>query len=132
MPDTLSITKVEGRVAVLRLSGELTAATEPELIRAARELKDGGTGRLLVDMSGLVMLTSAGLRALHSVLLIFTPREEIDAFQRENPGDIFKSPYFKLASASAHVYSILSMAGFLHNIPFYPDLKQGLDSFGED
>ena len=130
MTDTLSITKTEGRVVVLHLRGELTAGTEPEFIRVARELRDGGVDRVLLDMSGLAMLTSAGLRSLHTALLLFTPREEIDAFQRENPGDIFKSPNFKLAGANPQVYSILSMAGFLHNIPFYPDLKQGLDSFG--
>jgi len=129
MPDSLTITKTEGRVPIFRLDGRLTASTEAQFVAAARQLKDSGARDLLVDMSGVDMLTSAGLRGLHSALLIFTPRAEIDAFQKANPGELFKSPYFKLAGASPQVYSVLSMAGFLHNIPIYPDVQQALGSF---
>jgi len=131
MADTLTITKTEGRVPVFHLSGPLNAHTESQLVDAARELRESGAHYLVIDMSGVELLTSAGLRALHSTLLIFTPRQEIDAFQRANPGDLFKSTNFKLAGASTHVFSILNLAGFVHNIPIYPDLKQALDSFAQ-
>ncbi len=130
MADTLTITKSEqGVVTILHLSGMLNANTEIQFVGTARQLKNAGARYLLVDMGGVHMITSAGLRALHDALFLFTPRAEVDNYQKANPGDLYKSPYFKLAGATTNVYSILNLAGFLHNIPIYPDLKQALDSF---
>jgi len=130
MADTLKIQSNEqGGVTIFHLSGMLNANTEVQFVDAARRLKDSGVRYLLVDMAGVEMITSAGLRALHDALFLFTPRAEIDEYQKANPGDLYKSNYFKLAAATANVYSILNVAGFLHNIPIYPDLKQALDSF---
>jgi hypothetical protein len=114
---------------VLHLAGHLTANTEAEFVATARQLKGAGVDKLLVDLSGIQMLTSAGLRAIHSALLIFTPREEIQSGERADPGEPFKSPHFKLAGASAPVHSILSLAGFLQNIQMYSGLQDALESF---
>ncbi len=130
MADTLTITKTEhGEVTILQLAGMLNANTEVQFVNTARELKVSGRRFLLIDLGGVVMITSAGLRALHDALAIFTPRAEIDSYQKANPGDLFKSPYFKLAGANSNVYSILNLAGFLHNIPIYPDVQEALNSF---
>ena len=99
------------------------------IVEAARREKGSGARYLLVDMGGVVMITSAGLRALHDAMYLFTPRAEIDTYQKANPGDLYKSSYFKLAGATTNVYSILNLAGFLHNIPIFPDVKQALESF---
>jgi hypothetical protein len=130
LADKLSITKTEqGGVVLFRLDGMLNANTEVEFMDAARREKESGAKYLLVDMGGVVMITSAGLRALHDALYLFTPRAEIEAYQKANPGDLYKSRYFKLAGATTNVYSILNLAGFLHNIPIFPDIKQALESF---
>jgi hypothetical protein len=130
LADKLSITKTEqGEVVLFRLNGMLNANTEVQFVEAARREKESGARYLLVDMGGVVMITSAGLRALHDAMYLFTPRAEIDAYQKANPGDLYKSGYFKLAGATANVYSVLNLAGFLHNIPIFPDVKQALESF---
>lgn len=129
MTDMLSITRTNGPVPVLHLAGRLTANTEADLVAAARTVRESGMDRLVVDLTGIEMLTSAGLRGLHAALLLFAPLAEVEAFQKANPGQQFKSPSFKLAGATPHVHSILSMAGFLHTIPIYPDLEQAIASF---
>jgi len=129
MADTLTISRTEGRVQVLHLAGRLTVNTEPEFISQVSALRAAGIGRIVVDLGGVEMLTSAGLRAIHAALLLFTPHSEVEAFQKANPSQQFKSPSFKLAAASPQVHSILNMAGFLHTIAIYPDLQQALDSF---
>ena len=129
MTDALTITKTAGRVTIFHLSGYLDAGTESQLVEAARKEKETGGRFLLIDLGGIEMLSSAGLRALHNIFKLFTPREEIDTWQKENPGDMYKSPYFKLAGASSRVFSILNLAGFLHNIPIYPNVKGALESF---
>ena len=129
MNELLTITNTPGIVHAMHLAGSLTVNTEAEFLAAVRRLRDAGTDRLVVELSGVELVTSAGLRALHAALLLFTPRAEVETFQRAHPGEQFKSPAFKLAGAVPNVHSILNMAGFLHTIPIYPDLQQALDSF---
>jgi hypothetical protein len=125
----LGITLSGERVKVLRLSGKLDGQTEGLFVDAARRAKDSGSQFLLVDLGGVEMITSAGLRALHKGFKLFTPNEEVEAWQKENPDGLFKSPYFKMAGASQNVYYVLNLAGFLHNIPIYPDVEAALASF---
>ena len=131
MTDSLSITssQAEGKanVIVLHLSGVLDASSEVTLYERACQVIESGTHYLLLDISNLTHLSSAGLRALHNIFKKCTPEGEFEA-ARES-GEPYKSPYFKLASASPNVYSVLNLAGFLHNIPFYPTMEHALKSF---
>ena len=131
MTDTLSISTspAEGKanVTVFYLSGVLDAAGEDTLCEHARQAFEGGAHFLLLDMQNLNHISSAGLRALHNIFKMCTPMEEIKAAREA--GEPYKSPYFKLAGASPEVYYVLNLAGFLHNIPFYPTMEDALKSF---
>lgn len=131
MTDTLSITssKAEGQpnVTVFHLNGVLDAANEDDFYEQACQAFDSGIHYLLLDMQNLTYISSAGLRALHNIFKKCTPEREFEA-ARES-GEPYKSPYFKLAAASSEVYYVLNLAGFLHNIPFYPTIEDALKSF---
>jgi len=129
MADSLTILQTNDRVLILHLQGHLTAHTAEIFMEQAQLAKESGAHFLLVDLSGVGMITSAGLLALHNGFKIFTPHDEIKKWHDEHPGDIFKSPYFKMAGASPEVYYILNLAGFVHNIPIYPGIQDALDSF---
>ena len=129
MTDILTITKTEGRVKILHLVGKLDGETHETLLNAAKLEQEAGTRFLLVDLQGLEMITSAGLGALHNIYKLFTPEQEIEAWEKEKHGEPYKSAYFKLAGASTSVFYVLNIAGFLHNIPIYPDLEGALKSF---
>jgi hypothetical protein len=129
MPDGLTITRSEGRVLVMHLHGMLDGQTHEELYKAARAERDAGTKLLLLDLAELDVITSAGLGALHNIYKLFTPREEIEAWEKAKHGEPYKSAYFKLAAAPANIYYVLNIAGFLSNIPVYPDLPAALESF---
>jgi len=130
MTEELSITssQAEGKsnVTVFHLSGTLDAAGEDDLCEQARQAFDGGARFLLLDLQNLNFISSAGLRALHNIFKMCTPEEEFEAAR--GSGEPYKSPYFKLAAASSEVYYVLNMAGFLHNIPFYPTMEDALNS----
>lgn len=131
MTKALSITSspAEGtkNVTVLHLSGTLDATSEDDLCERATEAFEGGAKYLLLDMQDLKHISSAGLRALHNIFKMCTPTEEIEAArERDEP---YKTPYFKLAGASPEVFYVLNLAGFLHNIPFYPTMEDVLKSF---
>lgn len=131
MTDTLSITSSQAQnntdVTIFHLSGALDSTSEDTLCEQARAAFEGGAKWLLLDLQSLDYISSAGLRALHNIFKICTPVEEIK-LAREND-EPYKSPYFKLAGASPSVYAVLNMAGFLHNIPFYPTMDDALESF---
>lgn len=129
MSDNLTITKSEGRVIVLRLAGKLDGQTQQTLMDVARAEQAAGTRFLLFDLRELEMITSAGLGALHNIYKLFTPEEEVEAWEKVKHGEPYKSAYFKLAGAPTNVYYILNIAGFLNNIPIYPDLDSALKSF---
>ena len=108
-------------VTVFRLQGWLDAQSEEQLLEAARTAYDGGARYLLIDMSDLDTLTSAGMRALQKVYQIFTPKE-----------DQFKVAHLKLCSAPPQIYNVLGITGFLQNIPMYESQDTALQSFGKE
>jgi anti-sigma B factor antagonist len=58
-------TRIEGRVAVVALRGELDVAATPELDDALRAAEDRpGVQGIVIDLSGLEFMDSSGLRAI--------------------------------------------------------------------
>ncbi len=131
MGDSLTITRTEGRVVILHLAGRLDAQTQQLLVDTARSEQSSGTRFLLVDLQEVEMITSAGLAALHNIYKIFTPQEEVDVWNKQKTGEVYKSLYFKLAQASTNVYYVLNISGFLQNIPIYPSLADALKSYNQ-
>jgi anti-anti-sigma factor len=129
MSQAFTIKKTEGRVTVLHLIGHLDGQAEPLLIESAKQAQIAGVRFLIADLGELDMITSAGLRALHTIYKMLTPQDEIEAWQKDHGDEVFKSPYFKLSGASSQVHYVLSIAGFLQNIPIFPTLQKALDSF---
>jgi len=105
-------------VTVFYLSGWLDAQSEEQLVKAASEAYEAGSRFLLVDMSDLNTLTSAGMRALQKVYKLYTPAE-----------DRFKVAHLKLCNAPPQIYNVLGITGFLQNIPMYESLDGALDDF---
>jgi len=114
-------TQADVPVTVFRLRGWLDAQSEEHLLEAARNAHDGGARYLLIDMSDLDTLTSAGMRALQKVYQIFTPKE-----------DHFKVAHLKLCNAPPQIYNVLGITGFLQNIPMYESQDTALQSFGKE
>lgn len=129
MSEILNITKTEGKVTILHLEGSLDGQTEKMLVDLANAEFDSGTRALVLDLSKLEIITSAGLRAIHAIYKTFTPEAEIRSWKAEHPDDIFKSPYFKLAQPLSQIHYVLSMSGFLQSLYIYPTLQEAVDSF---
>ena len=129
MTEGLNITKTDGKVLVMHLRGMLDGQTHQSLYGAARAEYDAGVRHLVLDLKELEVITSAGLGALHNIYKLFTPRAEIEAWEKEKHGEPYKSTYFKLAAAPSNIFYVLNIAGFLSSIPVYPDLPGALASF---
>lgn len=124
MNDTLKIIKeqVQGNVhvTVLHLRGWLDAAGEQVLLAAARDSYEEGSRHLLLDLAGVDVLTSAGIRAMQKVYKIFTPVEDRSKLAR-----------VKLCSAPQQINNILGITGFLLTILNYETMQEAIDSFTE-
>ena len=128
----LSITtsQVQGEVTVtiLHLKGHLHGNTEHRLVDRARQAHEDGSKHLLLDLSGLEVLSSAGLRAIHNIFNLLTPPADVEIIHqhREEP---YKSPFVKLVCPSPDIYYILNITGFLQNLLIYNNMEEAVNSF---
>jgi anti-anti-sigma regulatory factor len=112
---------------VIHLSGHLHGETERELIEAARQAHDAGSQYLLLDLSDLDVLTSAGLRAIQLIFKLFTPKSDVGVIDQHGE-EPYKSPYFKIVCPKPQIYYVLNIAGFLQNIPIYNNMEEAVHS----
>ena len=126
----ITASQIQGEVPVtiLHLSGHLHGNTEPELLDRARQALEDGSKYLLLDLSGVEVLTSAGLRAIHNIFNLFTPQTDRTVIKQHGE-EPYKSPYFKLVCPNPDVYYVLNIAGFLQNILIYNNMDEAVGSF---
>ena len=108
-------------VTILQVRGWLDAQSEEQLLAVARTAFDDGARYILIDMSELDTITSAGIRSLQKIYQMYTPKE-----------DRFKVAHLKLCNAPPQIYNVLGITGFLHNIPMYESLEAALETFGTE
>ena len=73
--------RVAPDAAVLALEGELDAANYRELVDAGVALYADGVRRLVLDLADLAYMSSSGIVALHSLVLVYAghPLPDLDA-----------------------------------------------------
>ena len=108
-------------VTVFYIRGWLDGQSEEQLLEVSRNAYEDGVRYLLIDMSDLDTITSAGIRAIQKLYQMYTPKE-----------DRFKIAHLKLCNAPPQIYNVLGITGFLQNIPMYENLEDAIDSFGKE
>lgn len=126
----ITTSQIQGEVSVtiLHLNGHLHGSTEHQLVDRARQAYEDGSKHLLLDLSELEVLASAGLRAIHSIFNLLTPPDDLEIIRqhREEP---YKSPYVKLVCPNSDIYYILNITGFLQNLLIYNNMDEAINSF---
>ncbi len=115
-------------ITILHLSGHLHGPTEQELLDHAHRAHEDGARHLLLDLSNLDVLSSAGLRAIQNIFKLFTPKRDLEiiSLHGEEP---YKSPYLKLVCPNPQHYYILNITGFLQSLLIYNNLEDATNSF---
>jgi anti-anti-sigma regulatory factor len=128
----LSITasQVQGDIsaAILHLNGQLDGSTEPQLLAHARQIREDGGQYMLLDLSNVSMLSSAGLRAIQAIFRLFTPPSDVELMHQHN-GEPYKSPYLKLVCPNPQIYYILNITGFVQNLLVFNNMDDAVKSF---
>lgn len=134
----MTVEPVEGTVPVtiLGLDGALDASTFEAVVAKARELYLAGTRRLLLDMSNLSFMSSSGVVALHSIIMVFRGGEPHDpesgweafhAIDRDRAAG--RQNLVKILNPQSKVLLTLQKTGMDQFCEVHSDRKIALDSF---
>jgi anti-anti-sigma regulatory factor len=134
----ISFSKQEGRtsVTVMKLTGNLDASNYADVIAKAQDAYDEGARYLLIDLSGVPYVSSAGLMSLHSVALIFAG---FSMKSKESGRPAFRSinaqnekvvrQHVKLLNPQTAVEEVLDVVGLKQFLDIYTNLEMAVQSF---
>ena len=134
----IKVTQEQGRVtiAVIELAGHLDGQTYQDLIAKAREAFEAGAQHILLDLSELTYISSAGLVSLHTIALMTRgenlPDPEqgwsaLKSMDRSLDGGLQKN--LKLLNPRPEITSVLDMVGFSSFFEVFTDKQKAIDSF---
>ena len=123
-------------VQVLTLSGELDASNYLDVIERVRQLYEGGTRQLVIDLSDVSFLSSSGLVALHSAALVMrgdeppSPDLGWSAFHAiaSDVEEGFETCCI-LANPQGRVRKSLEMTGFSAFLRIYDNVDSAVEAF---
>lgn len=121
-------------VTVLRVTGNIDSSNYEEFQSMAKQLIDGGTHYILVDLSQVPFVSSAGLRALHTIsneLRARHPDANLNDEQVKKGirAGTYKSPHLKLLNPSSQTKTAFETGGFDMYIDTFTDIKTAVASF---
>ncbi len=101
------------RVTVVKVNGRVDSATAPELENGLKQLVDSSKTQIVLDLTEVDYMSSAGLRAMVSTL---------KSVKRAN-GDL------RLANPSQRVAEVLRLAGLTSIFSIYTNQSDAVNSF---
>jgi anti-anti-sigma regulatory factor len=134
----INFSKQESRVpvTVMQLKGNLDASNYTEVIARAQDAYDEGARNLLIDLSKVPYVSSAGLMSLHSAALIFAghsmkSKESGRPISRSVNAQNEKAVrlHVKLLSPQPAVEQVLDIVGLKQFLDIYTELETAVQSF---
>jgi anti-anti-sigma factor len=107
-------------VTVLRVEGDIDAATHKILQDKSSELIDAGTTHILLDMGGVNYMGSAGFRTIHAMA---------NMLSKDSSAGLAKSEYLKLLNPTDAVARVIKTLGFDVYLDIYEDREEAVNSF---
>mgnify|MGYP001170210194 CR=1 FL=1 len=125
-------------VTILKIQGDLDGSSYQSLIRQAQELYASGTRHLLLDLSEMPFMSSAGLVGLHTVVTVMHGDQPPDmeggwsviheiTHSMDSTSDF--DPYCKLLNPQPRVEKTLEMTGFTSIVEIFTDRETAVASF---
>ena len=134
----ITVTTQQGRVpvTVIHLDGKLDSNSFQRLIDEAKKVYDGGARDLVLDMTKLTYISSAGIVSLHSVAKLFRGEEMPDPEKgwgairsADTERDSGAQQHVKMCGVPPEVRSVLDVVGFSNFFEMHADLQNAIASF---
>jgi anti-anti-sigma factor len=130
----ITVSQEQGRVPVtiFHLTGAVNADSYEKLENKAGEVIRAGAQALLLDLSQVTYMSSAGLRALHTIFMMMrteAPDESDEAIREGVTAGTFKSSHLKLLNPRPPVLDVLKMSGFDMYLEIHDKLNEAVASF---
>ena len=121
-------------VTVLHVDGNIDSSSYEAFLSTVRNLIKEGTRDILVDLSHAPFVSSAGLRAMHTIfneLRSINPEADLSDEQMKKgiSAGTYKSPHFKLLNLSPETKTAFETSGFDMFIDTFNDRKAAITSF---
>ena len=134
----ITIENEQGKVpiTILQLNGQLDGQTYQALIAKALEVSKIGAKNIVLDMTDLTYISSAGLVSLHSIATIMKGGEIPDPEQgwsalksMDGAAEEGIQKHVKLLNPRPEIVSVLDMVGFSAFFEIFTDKQKAIDSF---
>ena len=132
----IKVSTESGRVPVtiLHVDGNIDSSTYDQFQSTAKKLIEEGARYILVDLSHAPFVSSAGLRALHTLfneLRTRNPEANLndDQVKKGISAGTYKSPHLKLLNLSAATKTAFENSGFDMYIDTFTDRNVAIASF---
>jgi anti-anti-sigma factor len=121
---------------IMQLQGALDGSSYEKFVTEAQNLYDAGTRNLILDMSELTFLSSAGLAGLHRIARIYRGEDRsimeegwaaIHAMGKERDSGF--QNHVKLLNPSEKILDVLDTVGFKTFFEIYADIHPAMASF---
>jgi anti-anti-sigma regulatory factor len=121
-------------VAVMSIKGNVDASNYVEVINQAQEIYKRPVHNLLLDLSEVPFISSAGLVAIHKISLIYSGgQQEVEQEGKETRPDFTHNANarkrVKLLNPQPGVDKTLEMAGLKLFFKVFDDLESAIQSF---
>jgi anti-anti-sigma factor len=118
----VDVSEMQARVplTLVRISGRINLSNSEQLEQLAHDLQTKGAKHVLLDLSDVPSITSAGLRAMHLMYRLF---------EAGGSAEGAKSAFFKVYTPSPQVRAVLHTAGFDTYIDTYDDRQSAIAAF---
>jgi anti-anti-sigma regulatory factor len=125
-------------IAIMKIQGELDGKSYLSLIQQAQQLYAAGTRHLLLDLSEMTFMSSAGLVGLHIVVTVMRGQQPPDledgwgvmhGISREVTTTIEFDANCKLLQPQPRVQKTLDITGFSQILETFTDLDTAINSF---
>ena len=134
----ITVTTQQGRVpvTVIHLDGKLDSNSFQRLIDEAKKVYDGGARDLVLDLTKLTYISSAGIVSLHSIAKLFRgeampdPEKGWGAIRSaDKERDSGAQQHVKMCGVPPEVRSVLDVVGFSNFFEMHADLQNAIASF---
>lgn len=115
----IAVSNEPNAIAVLQLTGPLDANTQSDLENKAEEIINNGAEKILLEMSNVSYMGSAGLKAIHKITNKLSGKNE----------NAIKSQNLKVVNPSDDVRRIFKTLGFDSYIDIVDDLDDAISSY---